>query len=162
MKSLNENVHKYGQQVKQGNLKQAYQGLIDYIRRLRVYFQEEHQEYDVSGSVYQGVMDISFFSLTTEVLKEKDLKIAVVYIHEKTRFDIWLTGRNRMIQNKYHAVLKNVDFTKYTVSPIQKGVDSIVETVAIDNPNFDDQANLTRQIETEVYTFIQVLEKILN
>lgn len=111
MKSLNKNIHEYGKQVKQGDLKLAYQGLMDFVRRLRIHFKDEHQEYNVSGRLYQGNMDISFFSLTTKALKAKELKVAVVYVHENSWFELWLTGRNSGVKNKYRRALQDKGLT---------------------------------------------------
>jgi len=35
-------------------------------------------------------MDMTYFAFTPSELKEKKLKIAIVYLHEQNRFDAWL------------------------------------------------------------------------
>ena len=67
MKSLNKLIYDYGKQVESGNIKLAYQGLMDFIMRLRVEFKDEYPNLHVSGKIYQGYMDISFFTLSPPI-----------------------------------------------------------------------------------------------
>lgn len=162
MNSLNDSIHEYGKQVKKGDIKIAYQGLMTFIMRLRVHFKDKYPEYNVSGSIYQGYMDMTFFSLSPKIFKDRHLKIAVVYIHDKTIFEIWLTGRNNDIQTEYRNLFKKQSLNKYSISPDEKGVTSIIESVLVENPNFDNQTKLKNQIETGIESFINDIQSFLT
>ena len=90
MKSLNEYVNEYRKQIEKGDIKEAYKGLMEYIMDLRRQFKNKYPEYFVSGSIYQGYMDMTYFSFIPVSLKSKKLRIAIVFIHDKIRFEVWL------------------------------------------------------------------------
>lgn len=162
MKTLNNSIYDYGRQVENGDIRFAYQGLINYILKLKLQLKEKYPEYNISKNFYQGYMDISFFSLAPEKLKQKNLKIAVVYIHEKTRFEVWLTGRNSEVQSNYRHQFKKLKSKKYLISPDKKGVTSIIESVLVDKPNFDRPDKLTKAISIGVRNFLEDIEKLLD
>jgi hypothetical protein len=162
MKSLNKSIYEYGKQVEKGDIRKAYRGLMDFIKGLRIYFKDHYPEYGVSGNIYQGYMDITFFSFAPKALKDRDLKLAIVFVHEKIEFEVWLTGRNTEIQTKYRELLRKKTLSKYSVSTDEKGVSSIIEHTLVENPDFDNPQDLTKQIEFGVEDFIKDIEKLLN
>ena len=106
MKSFHENMQEYKKQLEKGAIKQAYKGLMEYFNSLRLYFEKKYPDYFVSGSIYQGYMDMTFFSFTPKSLKSQKLKVAIVYLHEAFRFEVWLVGYNKKIQTKYWKLIK--------------------------------------------------------
>jgi hypothetical protein len=50
---------------------------------------------------------------------------------------------------------------KYKIVEPTKGVDSVVEHILVDNPDFSDLAALTKQIEQGTLKFIQDIERFL-
>jgi hypothetical protein len=66
------------------------------------------------------------------------LKIAIVFIHDSFRFEVWLAGVNKIVQIKYWKLIKESGWNKYYVVSTTKGVDSIVEYVLVDHPKFND------------------------
>ncbi|BDZ71906.1 DUF7000 family protein [Methanobacterium petrolearium] len=95
---FHEYMQEYKNQLENGNIQEAYRGLMGYIRDLRIYFKNKYHEYSVSG-IYQGYMDMTYFSFTPESLMHRKLKIAIVFIHETFRFEVWLAGSNKKVQN---------------------------------------------------------------
>ena len=162
MESLNKSIYEYGKLVEKGDIRKAYQGLIDFLKGLRIYFKDNYPDYSVSGDIYQGYMDMSFFSLSSKVLKDKNLKVAIVFIHEKIEFEVWLTGRNIEIKTKYREFLRECDLSKYPISTDEKGVSSIIEYLLVENPDFDNQFELTKLIEVGVKNFIKDIENLLD
>ncbi len=160
MGSFNEYMHEYKKQLEKGCIQGAYRGLMGYIMDLRVYFKNKYPTYFVSG-IYQGYMDMTYFSFSPESLKSQKLKIAIVFIHETFRFEVWLAGYNKKVQNKYWKLFKEMD-CKYHIPPTTKGVDSIMEYILVDNPDFSDLDNLTEQIETGTLEFINDVENLLS
>lgn len=82
MKMLNKQIAAYTQQLQQGEIQIAYKGILAFMGKLRAAFIKKYPHYDVSN-IYQGYLDMSYFSLSTKPLKDKGLKIAIVYLHEK-------------------------------------------------------------------------------
>ncbi|MFC2045305.1 DUF7000 family protein, partial [Chloroflexota bacterium] len=97
-----------------------------------------------------------------ESLKSRKLKIAIVFIHETIRFEVWLAGYNKNVQTKYWELFKESDWNKYRIPSTTKGVDSISEYVLVDTPDFNNLDTLTRQIETGTLDFIRDIENFLS
>jgi hypothetical protein len=135
---------------------------MDYFKKLRGYFKREYPEYFVSGSVYYGFMDMTYFSFMPESLKRRQLKVAIVFLHEAFRFEVWLGGYNRRVQNDYWKLVKTSWWEGYRVPSPGTGVDSILEYVLIENPDFGDLDALTEQIERGTLQFIEDVEKFLS
>jgi hypothetical protein len=99
MESFNQYMDVYKKEMKKGTIRNAYKGLMGYILDLRTHFKNKYPEYFISG-LYYGYMDMTYFSFSPESLKDKKLKIAIVFIHETVRFEVWLSGQNKEIQRK--------------------------------------------------------------
>ena len=161
MGSFDQNMNEYRKQVKKGEIKKAYRGLMEYIMELRLHFKKQYPDYFVSGSIYYGYMDMTYFSFTPEVLKRQGLKIAIVFIHDTCRFDVWLGGYNKQVQKKYWKLIKESGWNKYRIPSTTKNVDSIIESTLNENPDFSDLDALTRQIERSTLKFIENVESFL-
>jgi hypothetical protein len=162
MASFHEYLKEYRKQLEKGAIQEAYKGLLHYAMDLRTYFQNKYPDYVVSGSIYVGNMDMTYFSFYPKSLKQRNLKIAIVFIHDAFRFEVWLAGLNKQVQTKYWKLFKESKWNKYQIVPTTKGVDSIIEHILVANPDFSDLDALTRQIETETLKFIADAESFLS
>ncbi len=160
--SLQGYMDEYKRQLKLGAIQKAYQGLIDYIMGLRSYFAKKYPDYLVSGSIYQGYMDMTYFSFFPESLKPRRLKVGIVFVHSLFKFEVWLFGYNKAIQAKYWKLFRESGWNEYRIPSTTKGVDSIVEGVLVENPDFSDLDALTKQIERGTLKFIEDVEKFLD
>jgi hypothetical protein len=88
--------------------------------------------------------------------------VAIVFLHDTCRFEVWLAGANRQVQAKYWKLLKESGWNKYRISTLAKGVDSILEYIISENPDFRDLDALTKQIETVSLQFIKDVEEFLS
>jgi hypothetical protein len=161
MGSFQENMNEYRKQLEKGAIQEAYKGLMEYIMSLRTHFKNKYPDYFVSGSIYYGYMDMTYFSFSPGSLKDRKLKIAIVFIHEAFRFEVWLAGNNKGVQSKYWKLFKESDWNKYHIVSSTKGVDSIVEYLLVDNPDFSDLDTLTNKIEGSTLNFIEDVEGFL-
>jgi hypothetical protein len=162
MASFQENMQEYKKQLAQGAVQKAYQGLMEYIMALRTHFQNKYPDYFVSGSIYAGYMDMTYFACIPGSFKQRKLKIAIVFIHETCRFEVWLAGSNRQIQTKYWKFFKESAWKKYPVVATTQGADAIIEHILVDNPDFSDLDALTEQIERRTLKFIKDIERFLS
>jgi len=161
MRSFQENMQEYRNQLKNGAIQAAYKGLMAYIMALRTQFMKEYPQYFVSG-IYYGYMDMTYFACSPKSLKDRKLKIAIVFNHEAFRFEIWLAGNNKQVQSKYWELIKESGWQEYHLVPTTKGIDSIVEHIIVDNPDFSDLDRLTNQIEIGTLKFMQDIESFIN
>lgn len=106
-------------------------------------------------------MDMSYFSLTTKLLKNKGLKIAIVYLHEKGYFEVWLSARNREISKQYKSVFCGKSFNGITVFHDYNNQDAIIEYILTSSPNFEEQVLLTDTIEQGVELFIIAVSNLI-
>jgi hypothetical protein len=160
--SFQELMNEYRKQLDKGQIQKAYHGLMDYILGLRSHFENQYPEYTVSGSVYFGYMDMTYFSFFPESLKLRGLKVGVVFIHGTFRFEVWLFGYNKGVQAKYWKMFKESGWNKYKIPSTTKSVDSIVEGVLAENPDFSDLDTLTEKIEKGTLRFIDDVENFLS
>lgn len=162
MESFQESMIEYRKQIQNGTIQRAYQKLMNYVMGLRSYLENKFPDYSVSGSVYQGYMDMTYFSFFPESLKKRRLKVGIVFVHRSCRFEVWLFGYNKSVQAKYWKMFKESGWNKYQIPSTINGIDSIVEGVLVEYPDFGDLDTLTKQIETGTLKFIKDVEVFLT
>jgi hypothetical protein len=94
-------------------------------------------------------------------LKDRELKIAIVFVHERFRFEVWLSGRNQKVLAQYWKTFTESGWDRYTIAPQGKWADSILEHVLVEYPDFGDLEALTMQIDQGAMKFIQDVESFL-
>ena len=162
MSSFQESMHEYKKLLKQGTIQEAYRGLMEYIMNLKTYFKNKYPDYFISGSIYYGYMDMTYFSFTPKSLKDRNLKIAIVFNYDAFRFEVWLGGYNKQVQAEYWQLLKENGWDSYHLVPTTEGMDSILEHTLVADPDFSDLDTLTKQIESETLRFAADVEKFLS
>ena len=161
MDSLNNHVREYTIQLNKGQIQKAYKGIMTFMSGLRTYLKSMYSEYTTSA-LYFGYMDMTYFAFTPSDLKNKKLKIAIVYLHEQGRFEVWLGGSNRKIQAEYIKLLSGKNLGKYKLSQALPGVDSIIESTLAEQPDFDHPEELKKHIERKTIEFVNDITSILN
>lgn len=162
MKSMSENMMELKKQLEKGAIQKAYLGLMEYMMSLKNHFSKKYPAYTTSGSLYPGYMDMTYFSILPGSLKERDLKIAIVFVYDAFRFEVWLSGKNKRVLEKYWHVFNENKWDQYKVVKPTKGIDSVVEHILAENPDFSDLDALTGQIEQGTVKFIQDIEVFLT
>lgn len=160
MKTLNQVISDYTSQLKQGEIQIAYKGILEFISKLRTDLIKKYPCYEI-GSLYQGYLDMSYFSLNTKLLKDKGLKIAIVYLHEKGAFEGWLSARNREISKKYESVLIN-NISELNLFHDANNQDAIIECTLMSAPDFEDHTVLIDIIEQSVQKFTDTITRLLS
>jgi hypothetical protein len=161
MKSIQENMNELQGQLRIGAIQKAYKALLDYMMDLRTHFKSRYPIYSISG-LYQGYMDMTYFALIPPSLKQRDLKIAIVFNYEAFRFEAWLSGANRQVQRKYWELFRDSRWIEYRVVTPAKGVDSIIECNLAEDFDFGDLDNLTASIEEGTVKFINDVENFFS
>ncbi len=161
MSSLQESMIEYRIQLQKGMIQVAHKGLLDYIMSLRTHFSKKYPQFAVSGTPYFGYMDMTYFSIVPENLKKRGLKIAIVFVYETFRFEIWLAAVNKKVQLQYWNLIKASGWKKYRLVPSTQGYDSIVECTLLEQPDFCDLPAITRQIDDGTMQFIEDIDGFL-
>jgi hypothetical protein len=158
MDSLQANVIEYKKQMEKGIIQKAYRGIMDYVMQLRTHIKNKYPELSV-GNIYNGYMDMTYFPLFPKILKNKQLKIAIVFIHDTCRFEVWLSGNNRQIQKRYREMISDNKWDKYRMDP--NNADSIIEKTLETNLDISDPDALTKKLEKSTLLFIKDIEVFL-
>jgi hypothetical protein len=161
MGSLNDDIREYRLQLQVGHIQTAYKGIMTFMSGLKSRLEKGYPDHSTSA-LYFGYMDMTYFAFTPAILKEKKLKIAIVYLHEQGRFEVWLGGTNRKIQADYIERLSHHNLGQYQLSRVYPGVDSIIEAVIVEQPNFDQPQALSDQIEEKTIMFINDMRSVLD
>ncbi len=159
--SFSECMVEYKKQLQNGMIKTAYKGLMEYIMDLRTQFYKNSPDL-APGNIYHGYMDMTYVPLFPEPLKRRHLKIAVVFNYDQFRFEIWLAGNNKRVQNEYWELFNNSGWEKYRVVSTTRGHDSIIEHVISENPDFGNLELLTKKIESATLRFIGDIVNFLS
>ncbi len=147
MKDFNYYVDKYKEQLDKGDIQEAYVGLVKYVTRLGTTLSKNLSKHYSFGSLFQGYMDYTYFYYSNDFMKKRKLKMGLVLNHTKMQFEIWLLGQTIPIQEKYWEYFKS---TKWNKDRVTRPKYSILETVLIEIPNFNDLEKLSKQIENKL------------
>lgn len=162
MKPFHECMDEYRTQMKKGVIREAYRGLMEYLMGLRTHFQKEFPEYTVSGNLYPGYMDMTYFSVVPDTFRRRKLKVAIVFLHETCSFEAWLAGSNKQVQAHYWMMFQESGWNRYRMPETIRGADSILEYTLAERPDFYDLISLTAQIESGTREFIRDIEDFLE
>ncbi len=161
MDSLNDHIREYKAQLEKGQIQKAYKGILTFMSDLKAYLERKYTDYTL-GALYFGYMDMTYFAFTPAVLKNKQLKIAIVFLHEECRFEVWLAGNNRKIQADYIKLLSHANIGRYHLSQIRPGVDSIIASSIIEQPDFDNLEELKNDIEVKTIAFVKDINAMIE
>lgn len=96
--------------------------------------------------------------MNTKPLKDQGLKIAIVYLHEKGIFEVWLSARNRDIARAHQSILDSLS-EEIDVFHDSNNQDTIVECVLTGTPDFEDKGPLINTIERGFDKFVAAIIK---
>ena len=161
MGSFSKSMNEFKKQVLKGDIIAAYQGLMNYFGYLKSQFRDKYPGYDVTGGTYLGYLDMTYFPIFTETLKKSGLKIALVFVYETFRFEVWLAAKNKKIQNEYRQIFTDSGWNKYPITTAGKGIDSILDSILVENPDFSNLDVLTENIMKGTLEFIMEIEEFL-
>ncbi len=158
--TLNDYIKEYQKQLSKGDIVMAYRGLMNYMHILRNYLKKEYPDYNISGHINYGQMDMTYFTFTPDSLSSKKLKIVLAYNHIENRFEILLAGNNKQIQNEFWKLFEGSDWNKYNIPSNTKDGFAIVDHILVEYPDFNKLGTLTKQVEKEALQFIKDLEDV--
>ena len=146
MSASNLDIAEFRVQLERGVIQRAYGALISYMMTLRTHFRNNFEDGSVSA-LYQGYMDMSYFALFPAALRPHELKVPIVLNYRPLRFEVWLSGKNRAVRDRYWGLLKDVTWPGYRVIAPRKWADPILEHDLTSNCDLDEPTALTNVIE---------------
>ena len=162
MESFHEYIKEYRKQLEKGDIKKAYKGLMEYFASLRLYLKNKYPDHFISSSIQAGYLDFTYFYFFPKSLKEWQLKIVVIFIHDNFTFEVWLSGYNKIIETKYRALFAKKQWRKYHIAPTTEGIEYVIKHLLIGHPDFSNLDALTRQIEKGIRQYPEHLESLIH
>jgi len=149
MENLNHYVSSYQEQLKKGDIIIAYDALVKFVMQVRTNCIKKFTDRYAFSGMLHGYMDYTYFYYTNEFLKSKKLKLGLVLNHVDMRFEIWLLGNTKTIQQTYWNALKDSVWNKDRgeMPPY-----SVIEIVVENAPDFNDLTSLALKLENEMIT----------
>lgn len=160
MKTRNDYIQAYKDQLAIGDIQIAFKEITDFMLGLRTFLGKKYLDDFYIGNFSQHYIEMTYFTFTPIYLKDLKLKIGVAFNHPKMRFETWLVAQNKQIQKQYWNIIKGSNFDKYTIPRQVDDTFSILETVLLDNPDFNDLELLTEHIEKRLFEFIDDIKEI--
>lgn len=154
-------LNEYKNLIKTTELQQGYQEFIKLFRYLRIELEKELVEYRFSSNIVENNMDYSYFQLVNEKLKDLGIKIQVVFKHKDFQFEIWASGYNRQIQNKYYEKLKNKELP-YILNDQPNRIDYILKFSLDENLDLSDGLSIKTEIKNATIDFIENINILLE
>ena len=161
MHAIQQDIEELRRQLKKGAVPRAYRALVSYMMGLRTHFKKRYPDVAVSG-LYHGYMDMTYFALFPPSLKQRNLKIAIVFNYATFGFEVWLAGRTRQVNRQYWELFRHSQWPAYRVVTPGTWVDAIVEADLTMDFDLSDPAALTASIETATFAFIDDMERFLS
>lgn len=156
MENLNKYISIYKEQLKKGDLLIAYNELVKFVMKLRTDFIKNLSDHYSFTGILHGYLDFTYFYYSNDFLKSKKLKFGLILNHVEMRFEVWLLGNTKPIQQKYWKLSKN---TKWNKDKTEMPKYSILESIIVKDPDFDNLDKLIEQIETQM---IKASDEILD
>ena len=144
-KSLNLRVPAYKAAFSSGELQKTYQDLVGIVQNLRTEFSKKYKSEFSIANVLHGYIDFTYFYLQNDYLKKKKLKLAIVFNHKNTNFELWLLGQTKDVQILYWRKLREVKWVNEEVMPEY----SILEVPLLLAPDFDNSTKLSESIHSQ-------------
>lgn len=158
---LGRSIDDYTRAVAAGALPRAYRGILSALTAFQSAWKRSHPE-DAVGALYPGYLDMSFISFASEPLRQKRLKISLVYLHAEGVFSLWLAAVNRSVQAETSAALQGKTIAPYALCSLKPGVDAII---AYDLPKpyaFDEPQQLTQALLQAAEAFAADMTALLD
>ena len=159
-KGINSFVSAYQEQIRKGDIQETYAFLLKYVMQIRASIEKQFSKEYSFGNVFHGYLDYSYFYFSNDYLRSKKLRFGIVLNHNEMRFELWLFGQNKKIQDKYWNILKTSPWNQGRTAKPQY---SVLETILIDNPDFENidelTANILKRAMVEVESIIAYLRE---
>lgn len=160
MDSLNSRIEAYTKALTEGHLREAYVGIIGCMRSLHIRFDKDAAGYSVSG-LYEGLMDMTYFALTSDRMRRESLKLAVVYVHRKGTFELWISGKNRSVLKKYEKVFAQLPPLSSPRFHERDNRDAILEFTLVETPDFSSLEKLEQSVLLAALEIARAVERML-
>lgn len=155
--SINEQIAIYQKSIKENSLSETYKFLLNYMSQLQQEFSNKLSGKFSVKNVLNGYLDYTYFYFTNDLLKERKLKLGIIYNHKENYSELWLMGSVKEAQKNYWNKLKETEWNKEETMPQWY----VISIELISNPNFEELNKITDLIIETIPRIYYKLEKEL-
>ncbi len=152
-------IEEYKRIIQTTNLQRGYQEVIKFFRYFRIYLEKEMNNYVFTGNIVENNMDYSYFQFTNERLKKRGLKIVIAFVHKDFKYEVWLSGINRKVQNEYYNKLNSCNH-KHILTTNPNRTDYILKATIDTNHSYNDLEHLLINMKGSIVNFIDDIGNI--
>lgn len=91
------------------NLQKCSREFHSLFRSVRNELEKAMPDYQFQKDITEKCLEYSYFQFTNPVLKDKGLKIVVLFVHQSFQFEVLLSGYNREVQSRVYETIKGKD-----------------------------------------------------
>lgn len=155
--SINKQIEIYQRSINNNSLSSTYKFLLSYMNQLQQEFSKKMSGKFLTQKVLNGYLDYSYFYFSDDFLKDRKLKLGVIYNHQNNCFELWLMGTIKQSQITYWNKLKSTSWNKKETMPQWY----VISVELISKPDFEDVNKITDLIIEKVPEIYSKLEKEL-
>ena len=162
-KKINARISAYQEQIKKGDMQKTYNFLLKYVMQVKASLEKSFSQAYSFGNISPGYLDFSYFPFYNAYLRERKLRFGIVLNHSEMRFELWLMGQNKKIQEEYWGSLKASSWNQGRTTMPQY---ALLETILIDHPDFEATDALTADITSrtaieadKIIAYLKTLEQ---
>ncbi len=159
MKFDSNKLNDYQQIIKTTNILESYQEFIKLFRYLKIQLQKELPEFSTSNNIMENHLDFAYFQLFKDSLKDRGLKVQIIFVHQRCQFELWISGYNRKIQNKYYLKLKDRKFD-YLLTSDPQHIDYIFKSQLSTELDISDGEKLISLLKEDILEIVSFAESI--
>lgn len=130
-------------------IRSCYRQVMSLIKTIASVLEERLPAYRFMKRIVENQMDVTYFQLTNEQLKDRGLKIQVAFVHETCEFEVWMSGYNRNIQCAYAKVLAH-QVHPFLVSTDPARDDYIVKAVIKNRMTDADAESIVSEMQLKI------------
>lgn len=161
VKNNNDLMDEFKEVLSNKNIQKAYQLIFDLFSDLKKELKNGNHKTISYASLYHGYLDMTYLPVTTEMLNNNGLKIAVVFNYSLFQFEIWLSAINRQKRIEVLEMISKRQWKKYKTVQNNGNPDAIIEKVLKGVNDFNNKQNIVSRIAKEVFTFIDDIEAFI-
>ncbi len=139
---LSHYVDIYRQAMQQGDIQKAYAGIIKALYKTRTEFISRLAGQYSVGNILHGYLDVTYFYMKSDLLKDKKLKLGIMLNHQDVSFELWFFGATVGVQEAYWTRLIEAGFVVGEMPAY-----ALMEIKLDAQPDFDDLDKLVDKLE---------------
>lgn len=162
MEDYNELMNDLKDQLNKGRIQKAYRYIFDIFADLGNEIKHSQDKIINNKSLYHGYLDMTYLPVTTDLLKDNGLKIAIVFNYSLFQFEIWLSAVNRKKRTEILQLISQSKWQKYKTVENDENTDAIIELKIKGINEFSNKNRIVFLITKETIMFIDAIELFIK